>query len=37
MYLTLKNLTKKYNIDINNQLFSPEFQEKIARIKLKER
>ena len=37
MYLTLKNLAKTYKIDIDKQLFSPEFQEKIARIKLKER
>ncbi len=37
MYLTLKTLSKTYKIDINTQLFSEQFQEKIARIKLKER
>ena len=37
LYLTLKNLSKKYNIDINTQKFTPNFQEKIAYIKLKER
>jgi hypothetical protein len=35
--MTLKTLSKQYNININKQKFTADFQEKIARIKLKER